>query len=90
MNTRFIELAGEINTSMPNYVVGKISDSLNDINKSVRNSKILVLGLSYKKNVDDVRESPSIEIISKLNKMGCNIYFNDPYFENFPPQENLN
>ena len=89
MNTRFIELAGEINTSMPNYVVGKISDSLNDINKSVRNSKILVLGLSYKKNVDDVRESPSIEIISKLNKMGCNIYFNDPYFEKFPTTRKL-
>ena len=84
MNTRFIELAGEINTSMPGYVLQKISESLNNIKKSVKDSKILVLGLSYKKNVDDVRESPSMEIIGKLFKMGANISFNDPYFNRFP------
>jgi UDP-N-acetyl-D-glucosamine dehydrogenase len=78
MNTRFIELAGEINRDMPKYVVDKIGEALNTINKSIKNSKVFILGLSYKKNVDDLRESPSLEIIDKLNDLGAKISFNDP------------
>tara|TARA_Y100001936_G_C16091483_1_gene686620 strand:+ start:6101 stop:7408 length:1308 start_codon:yes stop_codon:yes gene_type:complete len=90
MNTRFIELAGEINTSMPDYVIHKISKTLNLAQKSVKNSKILVLGLAYKKNVDDVRESPSMEIINKLSALKANIFFNDPFFDKFPQTRKLN
>jgi len=90
MNTRFIELAGEINTSMPDYVMHKISKTLNIVQKSVKNSKILVLGLAYKKNVDDVRESPSMEIINKLSAMEADIFFNDPFFNKFPQTRKLN
>ena len=72
MNTKFIELAGEINASMPQYVIEKIFNLLNERSKSIKNSKILVLGLSYKKNIDDIRESPSLEIIYNLLKRGFN------------------
>ena len=68
MNTRFIELAGEINTYMPNYVIDKLTLCLNLEGKSVSESKILILGLAYKKNIDDIRESPSIAIINSLLK----------------------
>ena len=84
MNTRFIELAGEINTSMPSYVIKRSTEALNDIGKSVKGSKILVLGLSYKKNVDDLRESPSLEIIEQLSKKGAIIDFSDPFFDKIP------
>ena len=84
MNTRFIELAGEINTSMPSYVVKRSTEALNDIGKSVKGSKILALGLSYKKNVDDLRESPSLEIIEQLSKKGAIIDFSDPFFDKIP------
>tara|TARA_Y100001958_G_C21248377_1_gene580998 strand:+ start:4807 stop:6153 length:1347 start_codon:yes stop_codon:yes gene_type:complete len=84
MNTRFIELAGEINTSMPAYVVERTADALNDIGKSIKSSKILALGLSYKKNVDDLRESPSLEILEKLDKKGASIDFSDPFFTKIP------
>ena len=84
IQTKFIELAGEINSSMPQYVVNKISNSLNNICKSVKKSKILILGISYKKNIDDARESPSLEIINLLLKMGGLIKYNDPYFPEFP------
>ena len=73
MNTKFIELAGEINTSMPKYVVEKIFNALNERGQSIKNSKILVLGLSYKKNIDDIRESPSLEIIDLLLKKGSRL-----------------
>ena len=66
IQTKFIELAGEINSSMPKYVVNNVSNALNNICKSVKNSKILILGLAYKKNIDDARESPSLEIINLL------------------------
>ncbi len=62
-NTRFIELAGEVNTSMPDYVVSKIIDGLNKKGKCLKNSKILILGVAYKKDTDDIRESPAVEII---------------------------
>jgi UDP-N-acetyl-D-glucosamine dehydrogenase len=76
---RFIELAGEINTSMPRYVVDKTADALNDAGKSVRGSRVLVLGLSYKANIDDDRESPSFEILELLQERGADIAYCDPY-----------
>ncbi len=84
MNTRFIELAGEINTSMPNYVAQKAADSLNKIGKSVKGSKILVLGLSYKKNIDDLRESPSLELIKIFIDKGAVVDYCDPFFPMIP------
>jgi UDP-N-acetyl-D-glucosamine dehydrogenase len=77
--TRFIELAGEINTSMPEYVVSKVSDALNRSRKSLNGSKILVLGLAYKKDIDDLRESPSIELIELLREHGAKVDYNDPF-----------
>ncbi|MBT6937949.1 MAG: nucleotide sugar dehydrogenase [Candidatus Marinimicrobia bacterium] len=84
MNTRFIELAGEINTYMPNYVAQKVSDALNTVGKSVKRSKILVLGLAYKKNVDDLRESPSLELIDIFINKGAIVDYCDPYFPTIP------
>jgi len=77
--TRFIELAGEINTSMPDYVVNKVMKVLNIRGKSVKGAKILILGLAYKANVDDDRESPSYRLIEKLEHMGADVFYNDPY-----------
>ena len=79
LTTRFIELAGEINVSMPEFVVTKLMDSLNDHKKSVRGSKVLVLGLAYKKDIDDVRESPSLELIELLKEKGAKVDYNDPF-----------
>jgi UDP-N-acetyl-D-glucosamine dehydrogenase len=77
--TRFIELAGEINRAMPDYVVSKVQLALNDAGKAVKGSKILVLGLAYKPDVDDVRESPSFELIEKLEHLGADVDYNDPH-----------
>lgn len=77
--TRFIELAGEINTLMPYYVVEKIIEALNERGKVIKGAKILVLGIAYKKDVDDQRESPSLKIISLLNDRGAAVDYNDPY-----------
>ncbi|MHC4737499.1 MAG: nucleotide sugar dehydrogenase [Planctomycetota bacterium] len=79
MPTRFIELAGEINTNMPHYVITKIMEALNERRKSLKGSKVLVLGLAYKKDIDDLRESPSVELIELLRKKGANVNYNDPY-----------
>ena len=79
MPTRFIELAGEINTDMPHYVVARTMDALNDRKKSLKGSKILVLGLAYKPDIDDVRESPSLELIELLREKGAQVNYNDPY-----------
>ena len=79
MWARFIELAGEINTSMPLYVVQKTIDALNDAGKSIRGAKVLVLGLSYKPNIDDDRESPSFEVIELLRERGADVSYCDPY-----------
>lgn len=76
---RFIELAGEINTSMPQYVVHKTMLALNDVGKSARDANVLVLGLSYKPDIDDDRESPSFEIIELLQELGANVSYCDPY-----------
>lgn len=82
-NTRFIELAGEVNTGMPNYVVSKIIDALNVQGKSLRNSKVLILGVAYKSDTDDIRESPGVEIISILKSKGAEIDYNDPHIPSF-------
>jgi len=79
MPTRFIELAGEINTNMPHYVVQKTMEALNEKKKSLKGSKVLVLGLAYKKDIDDLRESPSIELIELLQEKGAKVDYNDPY-----------
>ncbi|NOX59033.1 MAG: nucleotide sugar dehydrogenase [Planctomycetes bacterium] len=79
MSTQFIELAGEINTDMPNYVISRVAMALNDAKKPINGSKILVLGLAYKKDVDDVRESPSIELIELLREQGAKVDYNDPH-----------
>jgi UDP-N-acetyl-D-glucosamine dehydrogenase len=79
MPTRFIELAGEINTSMPRYVVAKTTEALNEHRKSLKGSKVFVLGLAYKKDIDDLRESPSIELIELLREKGAKVDYNDPY-----------
>ena len=77
--TRFIELAGEINRMMPDYVVRRLSLAMNDRGKALKGSKILVLGLAYKPDVDDVRESPSFELIEKLEELGAHVDYNDPH-----------
>ena len=79
MPTRFIELAGEINTNMPHYVIAKTMEALNECKKSIKGSKVLVLGLAYKKDIDDLRESPSIELIELLRQKGAKVDYNDPY-----------
>jgi UDP-N-acetyl-D-glucosamine dehydrogenase len=79
MSTRFIELAGEINTSMPDYVVSKVTDALNSCCKSVRGSRIGVLGIAYKKDIDDHRESPSFKIIEQLHAKGAELSYSDPH-----------
>jgi UDP-N-acetyl-D-glucosamine dehydrogenase len=83
-NTRFIELAGEINTRMPEYVVEKLSEALNVRSKCLKGAKILVLGIAYKKDIDDMRESPSFEIIELLKARGARIFYNDPFIPKIP------
>jgi UDP-N-acetyl-D-glucosamine dehydrogenase len=78
--TRFIELAGELNTSMPYFVIDHISSGLNEQRKPLKGSKILVLGMAYKRNIDDLRESPSLTIIELLREKGAVVAYNDPYF----------
>jgi UDP-N-acetyl-D-glucosamine dehydrogenase len=78
-NTRFIELAGEVNTAMPEYVVHRVADALNERQQSVSGSKILILGLAYKPNVDDERESPSYVLMEKLQARGAKVAYYDPY-----------
>jgi UDP-N-acetyl-D-glucosamine dehydrogenase len=78
--TRFIELAGAINTEMPCFVISQISAALNDHSKSVKGSRILVLGLAYKRDIDDLRESPSLTIIELLRTKGALVSYNDPFF----------
>jgi len=78
-NTRFIELAGEVNTAMPLYVVHRVADALNDRQKSLKGSSILVLGLAYKPNVDDERESPSYVLMDMLQQRGAKVAYYDPY-----------
>jgi UDP-N-acetyl-D-glucosamine dehydrogenase len=83
--TRFIELAGEINTSMPYYVVNKTIEALNANGKTIKGAKILILGVAYKKDVDDMRESPALKIITLLQEKGADVNYNDPYIPEIPP-----
>lgn len=84
ITTRFIELAGEINHAMPAYVVQKLADALNTCGKAMRGAKVLVMGVSYKKDVGDLRESPSLEIIEILLAKGVNVDYSDPYYPRLP------
>jgi len=84
LKTRFIELAGEVNTSMPDYVVNKTAQALNRKRKPVAGAKILVLGVSYKQDVDDVRESPALEIIRELQHLGAKVAYHDPHVPAYP------
>jgi UDP-N-acetyl-D-glucosamine dehydrogenase len=79
MRTRLIELAGEINTAMPQYVVGRVVDALNDAGKPLKGARVLILGLAYKPNVDDDRESPTYEIMELLEARGATVAYNDPH-----------
>jgi len=79
LHTRFIELAGEINTAMPYHVVNVIGDALNEKGKSLSGSKIFILGVAYKKDIDDMRESPAVKIIETLKEKGAQVYYNDPF-----------
>lgn len=84
VSTRFIELAGEVNTSMPDHVVGRVADALNEHGKPVRGARVLVLGIAYKKNVDDMRESPAVVIMEKLMARGAEVAYTDPHVPVFP------
>ncbi|MCW8825945.1 MAG: nucleotide sugar dehydrogenase [Gammaproteobacteria bacterium] len=90
VNTRFIELAGEINSQMPQWVVSKVADGLNDHQKSIKGSRILILGIAYKKNINDSRESPGIEIIELLNNRGAQVDYTDPHIPQFPVKRDYN
>ena len=90
VNTRFIELAGEINSSMPDYVVNKTALALNDREKSLKGSHVLVLGIAYKKNVDDMRESPSVFVMEKLRDLGVKVDYSDPHVPSFPKMREHN
>ncbi len=85
VNTKFIELAGEINTYQPYYVVQRAMETLNENKKALKGSKILILGVAYKKNVDDMRESPSLKLIEILRERGAQVDYNDPYIPTLPP-----
>ncbi|MBZ0278402.1 MAG: nucleotide sugar dehydrogenase [Anaerolineae bacterium] len=78
-NARFIELASEINTSMPLYVLNKVTDALNDEGKAVRGAKVVVLGVAYKRDVNDVRESPALDVLQLLRDKGADVVYHDPY-----------
>lgn len=84
LHTRFIELSGEVNRAMPEYVVNKLMDGLNDHGKALKGSKVLVLGIAYKKNVDDMRESPSVEIMELIEAKGARVAYSDPHVPVFP------
>jgi UDP-N-acetyl-D-glucosamine dehydrogenase len=81
---RFIELAGQINSSMPEYVVQKIADALNTNERSIKGSRVLILGVSYKADIDDVRESPALDIIRLLMLKGARVVYHDPLVEGSP------
>ncbi|MCK6622802.1 MAG: nucleotide sugar dehydrogenase [Calditrichaceae bacterium] len=85
ISTRFIELAGEVNTDMPYYVVNKVMDALNEQRKSLKGSRILILGMAYKKDIDDLRESPTLKLMEILEHKGARVDYNDPYIPELYP-----
>ena len=84
MNTQFIELAGQVNSRMPRYVISQLSEFLNNVGKPIRGSKICLLGMAYKKDVDDPRESPSFELLDLLRERGAELTYNDPHIAKLP------
>jgi len=84
VNTHFIELAGEVNANMPDWIIFKVVDALNERNLHLKGAKVLVLGISYKKNIGDTRESPSVVLMEKLKKKGAIVVYSDPYVPVFP------
>lgn len=89
IHTRFIELAGEINKSMPEWVVTKISDALNSRERALKNCRILILGVAYKSNIEDTRESPALEIMALLEAKGALLAYSDPHVPELPPRSSL-
>ncbi len=89
-HTRFIELAGEINSAMPRYVVSRTSEGLNKLGKAIRGARILVCGIAYKPDIDDVRETPAAEIIRLLADLGADVSYHDPHVQNFPSMRKYN
>lgn len=85
IHTRFIELAGEVNSAMPHWVMDKIAAALNERERSIKGSRVLVLGIAYKKNVDDMRESPAVELMELLREKGAVLSYCDPWVPVFPP-----
>ena len=88
MATRFIELAGEINTSMPDYVIQQVAKALNTAGKPIRDSHVGILGVAYKKDIDDPRESPAFRLIELLEDQGALLSYNDPYIPVLPKMRN--
>ena len=88
--TRFIELAGEVNTMMPHYVIERVIEALNNAGKSLRDANVLVIGVAYKPNVDDVRESPSAELVEQLRDRGANVKYHDPHVPTMPRMRKYN
>jgi UDP-N-acetyl-D-glucosamine dehydrogenase len=88
--TRFIELAAEINAQMPDHIVYRVAEALNDQSKPLRGARILLLGLAYKKDVDDVRESPSVTLIEQLQKRGAVVSYHDPFIPSAKPMREHN
>ncbi|MCD6097778.1 nucleotide sugar dehydrogenase [bacterium] len=86
-HTRFIDIAGDVNSNMPNYVVLKCMEVLNRFKKSLNGSKVLVLGISYKENISDIRESPALEIMKLLKEQGAKVIYNDPYVPSYIDEE---
>ncbi len=82
-NARFIELASEINTNMPRFAVSKVQDALNEVGKSLKGSQVLVLGVAYKPDIDDMRESPALDVIHLLQQKGATVHYHDPYVPRF-------
>ena len=90
VHTRFIELAGEVNSAMPSWVVGKVADALNQHKKAINGSRVLILGIAYKKNVDDMRESPSLQLLDMLLNKGAYVEYSDPHVIRLPKVRKYN
>ena len=88
--TRFIHLSGEINVSMPYYVVSKAIDALNEMGKTIKGARILILGVAYKRDIDDIRESPALAVMKLLQDRGAKIAYNDPHVPKLRPMRKYN
>jgi UDP-N-acetyl-D-glucosamine dehydrogenase len=84
---RFIELAGHVNGAMPHYVVDKITDALNSQSKAVRGASVLLLGISYKRDIEDMRESPALDVLAVLHQKGARVSYHDPYVPSLPARD---